>query len=169
MIRPARPADAAAIAKVHVETWRSSYAGILPDSYLVGLTEERRALHWARLLERIPAGQGVLAAEAPDGRLVGFGSWAPGRSQPPIASGEVQTLYLLPDWQGQGLGRALLRGLLAALAAAGHEAAYLWVLADNPTRFFYERLGGRRVAEQREPFAGVELLEYAYRWDGLGG
>jgi len=167
-IRPARPQDAEAIARVHVETWRSAYAGLVPDHYLLGMSVQGQSFQWKKMLRR--ERQPVLVAEAPDAGVVGFGSGGPGRSGrhgPPPAPGEVYTLYVQIDWQGQGAGRALLQGLLAALAAGGFEAAYLWVLAENPARFFYERLGGRRVAEQVERFAGSELLEYAYLWEGL--
>ena len=49
-VRGALPADAPAIAKVHVETWRATYAGLVPDAYLVGMREERQTLMWQRLL-----------------------------------------------------------------------------------------------------------------------
>jgi ribosomal protein S18 acetylase RimI-like enzyme len=166
-VRPAGPDDAEAIARVHVETWRATYAGLVPDHYLLGMSVQGQALRWKKLLRRVPKGQGVLVATSPAGEVVGFGSWGVARNKPPPASGEIQTLYVASDWQGQGLGRALLRALLAGLAREGHGDAYLWVLAENPARFFYERLGGQRVGEQVEPFAGTKLLEYAYRWDGL--
>ena len=166
-IRHARPDDAEAIARVHVETWRSTYAGLVPDHYLLGMSVQGQALRWKKLLRRLPRGQGVLVAATPDGAVVGFGSWAPARNRPPPASGEIQTLYVAVDWQGRGLGAALLANLLRALATEGHADAYLWVLAENPARFFYERQGGQRAAEQVEHFAGTQLLEYAYRWAGL--
>ncbi len=166
-IRAGRPEDAEAIARVHVETWRSTYAGLVPDHYLLGMSVQGQALRWKKLLRRLPPGQGVLVAESPAGAVVGFGSWSRARNRPPPASGEIQTLYVASDWQGQGLGRALLAGLLDGLTAAGHSDAYLWVLAENPSRFFYERQGGHRVAEQVEAFAGTRLLEYAYRWAPL--
>ncbi len=172
-VRPARAEEAEAIARVHVETWRSTYAGLVPDHYLLGMSVQGQSFQWRKLLRRIAGGerQAVLVAVTPEGEVIGFGSAGPGRAagrdrQPP-ASGEIYTLYVQSDWQGQGAGRALLQGLLAALAAAGHETGYLWVLAENNARFFYERVGGRRVAEQVERFAGSDLLEIAYRWDGL--
>ena len=164
LVRPGRPDDAEAIARIHVETWRAAYAGLVPDHYLLGMSVQGQALRWKKLLRRLPRGEGVAVAENPAGEVVGFGSWAPARNRPPPASGEVQTLYVLGDWQGQGYGAALLAAMLRALGEAGHPDAYLWVLAENPARFFYERQGGAKVAEQVEPFAGTRLLEYAYRW-----
>jgi ribosomal protein S18 acetylase RimI-like enzyme len=171
-LREAAQSDAAAIARVHVETWRAAYAGVVPDHYLIGMSVEGQTFQWRKLLRRPAERHLTLVAEAPGvgpgagpgADIVGFGSAGAARSRPPPASGEIFTLYVATDWQGRGIGRALLLALLGRLARQGHEAAYLWVLADNPSRFFYERVGGQRVAQQKERFAGTELLEYAYRW-----
>ena len=171
-VRPADASDAEAIARVHVETWRIAYAGLVPDHYLLGMSVQGQSFQWKKLL-RNPGSQVVLVALAPDGEVIGFGSAGPGRKggqgRAAPTGGEIYTLYVAGDWQGQGAGRALLNALLAALADAGHDSAYLWVLAENQARFFYERTGGRRVAEQVERFAGSDLQEIAYRWDGLRG
>ncbi len=76
-------------------------------------------------------------------------------------------LYVAIDWQGKGLGRRLLGALFSQLQGAGVSDAYLWVLAGNPARFFYETMGGTRVAERRESFAGTLLAEIAYGWPDL--
>ncbi len=168
-LRPARPGDAAAIAKVHVETWRAAYAGIVPDTYLVSLTESKQALKWNNMIRRAAAPEAVLAAEladVPGGRIVGFGSCGSARGQ--SESGEIFTLYVAPDWQGQGIGRLLLEALFAQLHEAGLSEAMLWVLSGNPSRFFYEALGGLRIAERTERFAGVDLAEAGYAWSDLG-
>ena len=157
-LRPARPGDAAAIAKVHVETWRATYAGIVPDAYLVSMTESKQALQWNNTIRRAVAPEAVLTAESadvPGGRIVGFGSCGRARGQGAAGAagsggGEIFTLYVTPDWQGRGIGRLLLEGLLVRLHGSGLSEAVLWVLSDNPARFFYEGLGGRRVAERKE-------------------
>ncbi len=168
-LRPARPGDAPAIARVHVETWRAAYAGLVPDVYLVSMTESKQALQWNNAIRRAVAPEAVLAAESsdlPGGRIVGFGSCGPARGRP--ESGEIFTLYVAPDWQGQGIGQMLLEGLFARLHAGGLGEAVLWVLNANPARFFYEALGGRRIAERKERFAGVDLEEAGYVWSDLG-
>ncbi|MDH6213983.1 GNAT family N-acetyltransferase [Streptomyces pseudovenezuelae] len=53
---------------------------------------------------------------------------------------------LLPDWQGQGHGRALMRTLLRALADRGVPALHLcMVTANTPARAFYDRLGFHEI------------------------
>ena len=49
----------------------------------------------------------------------------------------------------------------------GLSDAFLWVLTGNPSRFFYEAMGGQTVAERQERFAGKLLDETAYAWPDL--
>ncbi|MCH8809967.1 MAG: GNAT family N-acetyltransferase, partial [Proteobacteria bacterium] len=84
-LRPARPADAPAIAGIHVETWRAAYAGIVPDAYLVAMTESKQTLQWNNTIRSAVAPEVVLVAESsdlPGGRVVGFGSCGRARKRP---------------------------------------------------------------------------------------
>ncbi len=171
VLRRGRPGDGPEIARVHVETWRTTYAGIVPAGYLVGMTTAKKVAVWESTLRRKGA-EIVLVAEVlgktgseAGARLVGFGSCGLARAGP--CRGEVYTLYVASDWQGQGIGARLLRGLFEALRSAGVNDALIWVLRANPARFFYEAMAGQRLAERREPFAGVQLEETAYRWPDL--
>lgn len=165
-IRGARPADAAGIARVHVETWRLAYAGLVPDRHLLELTVEAQRERWRRQIARPGAGE-VLVADGGGAGILGFGSSGSARHPQALASAEVYTLYVAGDYQGLGLGRGLLCQLLRGLHRRGHRAAYLWVLADNPARFFYQAMGGRPAGRQRDAFAGALLPEEAYLWPDL--
>ena len=43
----------------------------------------------------------------------------------------------------------------------------LWVLKQNPSRGFYERLGGEVLAEQEIEISGQKYPEVAYGWRAL--
>jgi ribosomal protein S18 acetylase RimI-like enzyme len=165
VIRAALPADAGAIAAIEVETWRTAYAGILPDAMLLGLDPARRRQSWGRTVRYDP-GDAVIATE--DGGVVGFGSC--GR-QPLTAlpySGEIFTLYVLPDRQNQGTGRLLLAALFERLVGLGQTSALVWVLSDNPSRYFYERMGARWVANRPIPvWRGQSVDAAGYGWTDL--
>lgn len=170
-VRPAVAADAPAIGRVYVETWRTTYAGMVPDRVLVGMSEARQSARWAQWFAR-PGADFALVAQDPAVGLIGFASCGPLRARPPAGTGagrtgEVFTLYVLPDFQGRGVGRRLLTASFQGLVDRRYEAALVWVLAANPARFFYEALGGRRVAEQEERLWGTRLPEYAYLWRDL--
>lgn len=156
--------DAEAIARIHVDTWRATYAGMLPDSLLVGMSLEKQTAMWQRMLR---GGETVIVAEDPRHGIIGFGSYGPNRSAKSSHTGEVYTLYLLPDFQGMGIGQGLLRALFAALSREGHETALIWVLATNPTRFFYEAMGGKPVARRDTVMGGETVPELAYGWDSV--
>ncbi|RNF83588.1 GNAT family N-acetyltransferase [Montanilutibacter psychrotolerans] len=67
---------------------------------------------------------------------------------------QIIQIQLSRDFQGQGIGRALLEELLADAAAAGADVS-LGVLKANPARRLYERLGFEVVGE--------DALEYRMR------
>ncbi len=149
---------------MHVAAWRSAYAGILPEAVLTQMSEHRQASYY---LADIRAGRGVYVAEAEGGPVVGFSTVGRSRTQG-IADGEVETLYILDDWREQGLGRRLLQASAAHLAGGGCRSLFLWVLTDNPSRWFYQRLGGRAGMAGRTWVGGQEVAQTAYVWDPIG-
>ncbi|MBV8188801.1 MAG: GNAT family N-acetyltransferase [Alphaproteobacteria bacterium] len=172
-IRRARREDAAAIGRVHVETWQATYAGLLPDAMLASMSDVRQSAWWSRLLSDSREVRGVFVADDEEMGVVGFGSCGPVRDPPEgldgteTRVGEVYTLYVEPDFQNQGLGRRLLDALFRQLKADGCDCVVLWMLADNPTRFFYEGMGGERVGHRVDTLAGRDVEEVAYAWRDL--
>lgn len=171
IIRPATTADARAIAKVHVETWRAAYAGLLPDKVMVGMSVDGKARSWRDIINRRgPRDSVIVASVTGEGigpLIVGFASCGPAAPHRAHAKGEIYTLYVLPDWQEQGLGRALLSGCFRTLRQHGIDSAFLWVLAENPSRFFYEAMGGKQAGHREEQLWGTTVQETAYRWPDL--
>jgi L-amino acid N-acyltransferase YncA len=143
-IRRAAPADARAIAAVHVASWRVAYRGIVADAVLDGLSVERRERGWREILGRTDErGSFTLVAER-DGAVAGFCAIAaPSRDDDADErTAEVTAIYVEPAQWRAGTGAALLREALDALRADGWREATLWVLEDNAAgRAFYERLG----------------------------
>ena len=110
----------------------------------------------------------VRIAVSPKGEIVGFGSCGPNRGDR-LFAGEVFTLYVAPDWQNQGIGRRLLIAIFRRLVASGRNSAIVWVLRDNPSRFFYERLGARQVRRKALEVGGLAIEALAYGWRDLPG
>jgi ribosomal protein S18 acetylase RimI-like enzyme len=175
-IRRARPGDAAAIAAVHVAAWRSAYAGILPDEYLANLSEPRLAAFYQRAILDRREGHAVFVATASggdqprdsgaEGGVVGFASGGRAR-RGGVAAGEVETLYVLDDYRERGIGRRLMRAMAAHLRAIGCNSAMAWVLGDNPSRFFYRRLGARMTMTEGIRVAGQGVVQQAMLWDPI--
>lgn len=164
VIREARCGDAAGIARVHVESWRTTYRGQMPGEYLASLSVESRIRFWEPLTCGYSGPEFVFVAENSTGQIVGFASAGPERSGNPDYKGELYAIYLLQRAQGRGLGRQLAAKVMERLHADGYESMLLWVLATNPARKFYEALGGQYVASQTIRICGAPLVEVAYGW-----
>jgi L-amino acid N-acyltransferase YncA len=167
VIREARAVDAPAIARVHVESWRSAYAGLLPETALVQMCQRTHTAEWARVLGQRRNREIVLVAEAGEHGVIGFGSCGRVREKRLAHAGEIFTLYILPEFQDKGIGRQMLNRLFDAMVSRGIKSAVAWVLAENPSRFFYETMRGRRVAERDETLWNTVLHEVAYGWDDI--
>jgi ribosomal protein S18 acetylase RimI-like enzyme len=164
-ISPAGPGDAGDLARVHVQAWRETYPGLLPQAYLDALSVPRHARLWRRRL--MSTGEVTLAAEGENG-LVGYcsGGDARGRIE---GLAEITTLYLLRQAQGSGVGRRLLTDTARVLAARGAVSLVIWVLRDNAkARGFYEHLGGRLDASRGEMVGGQIVPSVGYRWERSG-
>jgi L-amino acid N-acyltransferase YncA len=161
MIRPARYADAPAIARVHVESWRETYAGLIPQHYLDTLDVATRSERWVRRIADKRSTH-VFVAEC-EGRVVGFASGGPPQ-QPELGfDGELFTLYLLRSHQGRGLGRSLFESVAATLRGEGRREMYCWVLRGNDTEAFYRHLGGER-RQSKTVELGAPLVEDLFLW-----
>jgi ribosomal protein S18 acetylase RimI-like enzyme len=166
--------DAAAVAYVQKTTWQHAYKGIVPQAYLDSMDAPeqmtRRTQNWQTGLVN-PANV-AFVAEDDTGTVKGFvigGACRPENGDLCAKyAGELYAIYLLPDFHGQGIGRKLVEALGAKLVQAGYTGMLLWVLKDNqPSRGFYERMGGQPVTEKSFELAGTTLLEVAYGWQDL--
>ncbi len=166
-IRIARPTDAADIAHVYVESWRDTYAGLLPDAGLLRMSKTDHAATWTRTIKQANLRNPILVAADTKSNIYGFASAGPTRDKSLPFEGEVYTLYVAPGWTGQGIGAGLLASLFRLFSKGGYNGMIIWALADNPSRFFYEAMGGQLVAERPHPMWGKTFREIAYGWPKL--
>ena len=157
MIRPATIDDALRIGAIHVDGWRAAYRGIVPDSFLAGLSAERRAAGWKHAIEKDPGS--VLVFET-GGDVIGWSAIAASRERLPGA-GEILAIYVDPLRWRQGCGRTLMEGAEQALWNRGYDRCVLWVLEQNvPARSFYRGLGYAEDGGcKSEVIEGVALAE----------
>ena len=166
-IRRATAADAPAIARVRVDSWRTTYRGMIPDAYLDGMQVEASTALWDRVLAAGPNTTCVIVAEH-GADIVGFG--AGNRLQQPKHGfdAELAAVYLRREFQRAGLGRRIVGAVAEAQRRHGGTGLLTWVIAGNkPARAFYERLGGELVVEQPFQWDGMDLVEAGYGWHEL--
>lgn len=163
-IRPAQVGDAAAIADVHVRSWREAYTGIVPDDYLAGLDPHQRTPVWTENLRRGPDDHVLTWVAEVAGRIVGFATLGPGRDED-VRRGdrEIYSIYLEPEQWGRGVARDLMRTVVSE--AGPSTRIVLWVLADaERAQHFYRRHGFEPDGvEKLAPVGGAELLQVRYR------
>jgi ribosomal protein S18 acetylase RimI-like enzyme len=162
-LRQARPADAAPLARLYVETWQDTYAAILPHAMLAAMSVD---LHAARIA-RAAGKNAILVAEDRSLGLLGFAGFGAARDRGMGFDGEVYTLYVHPNFQGQGVGRMLLHGAFTELARKKFHTCVIWSHARNHACFFYESLGGQRIAERQVTLGGQDVTEAAFGWKRL--
>lgn len=164
-IRQATPADAAAIARVHVDTWRAAYRGIVADDVLNGLNVIDKTQQWQEWLQ---SGLLVFVAEDNTAGIVGFCSGGRNRDKNLPHHAEIYTLYILQAHQRKGYGRALMRAISAAFVARGYESMLIWVLEHNPQgRAFYEKMGGIALKQKEFVLGSQPLIEIGYGWPDI--
>ncbi len=166
-VRKASPVDASGIARVYVSSWRSTYGGLLPDAILNGMSEVRETLFWWTALCSQRSQTVTRVIEDQDGRIVGFISAGPERTGGVARRAEVYTLYLIDGYQRRGFGTKLMSAAAGSLHELGFGGLIVWVLAGNPARAFYERLGAQKVATRTIRMGGRAIQELAFAWPDL--
>jgi len=165
MVRPATLDDAAAIARVHVASWRTTYRGLLPNDFLASLSEDHYTDRWTRV---IGDGLSRVFVVEDDQEIVGFASCGRERAGESGFTGELYAIYILDRAQRQGHGRELVRAVAGALREMKLPDMIVWVLRDNiAARHFYERLGGAYVRSQPITIGTATLEEVSYGWRTL--
>jgi GNAT superfamily N-acetyltransferase len=166
-IRRATAGDAPAIAQVRVDSWRSTYRGMIPDAYLDGMQVEASTALWDRVLTAGPNTTCVFVAEH-GSDVVGF-SCGNRLAEPKHGfDAELAAVYLRREFQRIGFGRRLVYAVAEAQMAHAATGLITWVIAGNkPARAFYESLDGELVVEQPFHWDGMDLVEAAYGWRDL--
>lgn len=166
--RPITSADATTIAGIHSTSWRSAYRGILPEEYLDKYLDSDRLTHWRHRLSA-PTGRDVGVLVLQGGVPIGFAFAV--RDDDERWGSKLDNLHVLPEHKGHGLGRGLIRELVAQLAEAGTDAGlYLWVYEANAGACrFYERLGAVCLhAEVVDAPGGGRARALVYGWPTIG-
>ncbi|NQD68823.1 GNAT family N-acetyltransferase [Bacillus haikouensis] len=156
-IRKANPSDAHGIANVHMNSWKTTYKGIVSDRYLESLIIEDKRVRWDGILA---GSHQTYVCELNNGDIAGFASI--GKERDNLYEGELYAIYLLEEYQRNGLGSVLLKFAMDELKSQGHSNMLVWVLKENPSKHFYYSFDPVVVKEQNISIGGED-----YKEDGL--
>jgi GNAT superfamily N-acetyltransferase len=152
-VRVAVPADAPAIARVQVASWRQQYADLLPDELVAAMDTDAFAERWTQSLHR-PGDARNRVLVALDGDTVrGFAVCGPATDpdSDPIADGEIAELVVEPSHRRQGHGSRLLQAAVETLRADRFVRGTLWLTsADDEARRFVADAGWAPDGAHRE-------------------
>lgn len=167
IIRDATISDAEGIAKVHVDSWRTTYKNIISDEFLDKLSYEQRTKLWLNNISR--EDNYVFVAENGKGEIIGFADGGKEKSgKYPGYEGDVTSIYILKEYQGFGVGKKLLNQLFEKFSSANINSSIVWVLEDNHSRIFYEKLGAKLVVDDQSIKIGIDNLKLmAYGWKDI--
>lgn len=167
LIRRAVPEDCAGIAKVHIDSWRTTYKCIVNAEYLSSLSYADREKRWETILGNSEIDQHrIYVAVNQESEIVGFADGGPGSSDDSTYNCQLYSLYLLEKYQRQGIGQQLVKAVVEELSKQ-YQSMLVWVLADNESRYFYEGLGAKYVREAKVTIGQKEYDEIAYGWSDL--
>lgn len=162
-IRRATLADAAYLAKIHLDSWCAAYRGLVPDTHLHSLDYDRRTDDFRKWLE---AGDAETCLAELKEKIIGFVTFGTyrGTDANQNKSGEIWGIYLAPDEWQKRYGTILYKHAEKILREQGYTRIFLWVFAQNPrARCFYEAMGFKTDGESKMLNFGIPLEVIRYR------
>jgi ribosomal protein S18 acetylase RimI-like enzyme len=163
-VRYARPSDAAELARIFIESWQDTYAGLISHSLLSAMSLRGHTARWQATMRGPGA---VLVAEDAAHGAIGLASVGVARDSTLGYEGEIYTLYVDPAFLGRGVGRMLMGGAFETFKDRKLRSCIVWAHAQNNACFFYERLGGKRVAVRTVSLMGAPTPEVGFGWKQL--
>lgn len=161
-VRRAEPRDARAIADVHRRSWENAYAGLIPHRPLTHMLERRGEKWW----KGATTGPATLLVIDVAGEIAGYATVGLNRARALPHEGEIYELYLLPEYQGIGLGTGLFREARNLLSSLGCKGMIAWCLEDCQQAVdFFRSHGGVDGVEGMEDFDDAKLKKLGFLWN----
>lgn len=164
-IREAEVNDAFEIAKIHIDCWKTTYKGIVPDEKLDGMSYGKSEEKWKETFASEKDGQGKILIAEISGKPVGFcsgGRKRKGSKRTEGYEGEIKAVYILKKYQKRGIGRKFMESFEQIFTKNGIYSYIVWVLKENDSKNFYKHLGGRLITTKTYDIGGKKLKGLCY-------
>jgi ribosomal protein S18 acetylase RimI-like enzyme len=159
--RDATEADLERVSEIKVRNWAETYGPLLGDAVLAPFLDQRAQLASLRKQAADPDTLLLVADDATN--VVGFSLTFVARKPDPW----LESLHVISEVRGQGIGTLLMRATAARLLARGHNAMRLGVIVGNDSAArFYEGLSGVRIGIEPVGFA-PGISHWVYAWPDL--
>lgn len=162
-IRRAIKDDIPGIAKVHVDSWKTTYKGIFAEKILANITYEQREKLWENIFQQEDKHQYRFVAETLDGTIIGFIDGGVERSGAYNCDGELYAIYVLQQYQGLKIGKRLVQVFLSECKKNNMQSLLVWVVTNNPSKKFYEKYSPEKIDTKFLERLNVEETAYCWR------
>ncbi|MGG7076588.1 GNAT family N-acetyltransferase [Clostridium sardiniense] len=156
-IRKAIPDDALGITIVNVYTWKTAYTGLIPDELIDARIDELKYLAKKRR-EDIEKNDNFIVASIGN-TIIGFCSYGNSRNESFMDSGEINALYVLHGFQGDGVGKELFLAATKELKHIGYSSVIINCLQGNSSIEFYKHMGGNVISKRTDKIKGKLITE----------
>ncbi|GAB0175277.1 MAG: GNAT family N-acetyltransferase [Candidatus Altimarinota bacterium] len=160
-IRKGNPNDAENIAKVHIESWKTTYKGIIDAQYLDDLSLEDKIVKWENILQDKDI---VVYVAEKNNTIIGFIALEKLKKEIHGHDGLISSLYILEQYQRMNIGNRLFKEAMEYLKILQCKKILVWVLKENPSKHFYEKMGGVFLIEEEMKIGINKYIECAYSW-----
>lgn len=169
IIREATLKDAAGIAKVHIDSWRTTYKGIVNDDHLNNLSYTKKEKAWINIItEAEKSIKYIYVAEDEENGIIGFTSCGIERDGNIQFKGELYAIYVIKEYQNKGVGKLLFNHVVEKLNELNLHSMLIWALEKNiQASRFYELMGGKKVKEKYITIGNETFKEVGYGWRNL--
>ncbi|WP_176585471.1 GNAT family N-acetyltransferase [Priestia megaterium] len=165
-IRKANIDDIRVISKIYVDTWKTTYNGLVPDNFLKKLSYEEAENKWMKFFSDSLHNSFIYIASNDSEEIIGFAAAQINNDKE--FKGELYALYLLPAAQGLGAGRSLISTVAEHFMNEGISSMMVWVMKNNKSGSgFYKRLGGKYYTHRESRFGECIVEDEAYGWKDI--
>ena len=157
-LRPVRPGDEEALARIYCGSWRSGFAGMITDEVMNRYADYDRVRdRYTAILKDMGSRRGYLISV--DGKPHCMAFWDVSREADMPGYAELVCIHSLPDNWGKGCGTMMMERVIADVKAAGYKKMMIWMFEENTRALrLYEKFGFRRNGIKKDPLGAVEMM-----------
>ena len=166
-IQEATLKHAPGIASVLVKTWQQAYKGVIGQAYLDSLDLNKKIERWKNILQTPNSKSQVYVLLNNKDQVVGVYSVGQSRYPEQKFTHELYLIYILPEYQGRGLGRFMFEDIKKKLHALNAQNLCVMVLQGGPAVGYYQKMGAQIIQEHQTKIGDKQYAEYLMGWDKI--
>lgn len=163
-IRKSEKDDCKEIAEFITKTWNETYQGIVNDKFLEELknTENKR---YTNALNNFDEKTNMQYIIKDNDRIIAFLKLSKANDEEYTGCIELQSLYVLKEFQKNGIGKELMKKAFEEAKRMGYKKMLIGCLEENCSNGFYKKMGGKFIKKREFSLPNQTLYENVYLYD----